>query len=91
MLGRNVWVVYDEKKDEFYLKSGNSKQCTSFVSSIGIDEIKRQNKWEICDLLIGYKNCISKKIKLAGVIGKKKDMSIRLRISRVLQIILSTY
>ena len=67
------------------------KQCTSFVSSIGIDEIKRQNKWEICDLLIGYRNCISKKIKLAGVIGKKKDMSIRLRISRVLQIILSTY
>lgn len=61
------------------------------TSSIGIDEIKRQNKWEICDLLIGYKNCISKKIKLAGVIGKKKDMSIRLRISRVLQIILSTY
>ena len=67
------------------------KQCTSFVSSIGIDEIKKQNKWEMCDLLIGYKNCISKKIKLAVVIGKKKDMSIRLRISRVLQIILSTY
>lgn len=67
------------------------KQCKSFVENIGSTEIEKQGKWEICDLLMNYKNSIHKKVKLSRIIWYKTDMSARLRGARILQIILSTY
>lgn len=72
-------------------KDSIPKQCTSFIKNVGADEIKKQRKWEICDLLTNYKSNPGKKIKLAKIIWKKNDMSARLRGARVLQILLSTY
>lgn len=63
-----------------------SQECKEFVLYFGEENLKRLDKWNICDLLLNYKTSFIKKLRLQLLVMKKDDLSLKLRIYRSVQI-----
>lgn len=82
---KKVKSMFCGSKDSF------SELCQSFVDYIGEETIKAQLHWNICYLILTYKKSLIKKIKLQMIMITKKDMSLKLRIHHVVQILFGKY
>lgn len=84
-LVKKIRSMFLGSKDNF------SRSCETFVDYIGADNIIACGHWRICDLLLNYNTSVIKKMKLQRLMIHKKDMSFKLRVHHVVQILFGKY